>query len=246
MLSKSQIRFINALHQKKARKEEGLFIAEGIKSVTEFLQSDYIVDTVFYIPDAAAKMAKFLRNIKAVEISREELKKISILTTPQDVLALIRIPEKVKINPADFKNTFTLVLDGIQDPGNFGTIIRSADWFGFPAVICSEDTVEAYNPKAVQAAMGSLSRMKVHYTNLPDFFKQSTLPVFQALLNGKSIYETDFGNEGFVVIGNEGNGISRSAQEIPHISVTIPAFGNAESLNAAIAASLFCYEIKRK
>jgi len=246
MLSKSQIRFVNALHQKKTRKEERLFIAEGIKSVTEFLQSDYVVDTVFYISEAAAKMANFLRNIKAVEISREDLNKISTLTTPQDVLALIRIPEKTAVNPDSFKNTFTLVLDGIQDPGNLGTIIRTADWFGCSAVICSEDTVEAYNPKVVQAAMGSLSRISVHYTDLPDFLKENKIPVFQALLQGTSIYETEFGQEGFIVIGNEGKGISAQVQQAPHLPVTIPNFGNAESLNAAIAASIFCYEIKRK
>ena len=245
MLSKSQISFVNALHQKKARKESSLFIAEGIKSVTEFLQSDYTVDTIFCTSAATSKMSKLSRKIKLLEITESELRKISTLTNPQDALALIRIPEKTTINAESFKGSFALVLDGVQDPGNLGTIIRTADWFGFSSVICSNDTVEAYNPKVVQATMGSLSRIQVYYTDLVPFLEKNTLPVYGALLDGESIYKTDFGKEGFVVLGNEGNGISEKIINQVSKAVTIPRYGNAESLNVAISAAIFCSEIKR-
>jgi RNA methyltransferase, TrmH family len=245
MLSKSQISFVNALHQKKARKENSLFIAEGIKSVTEFLHSDYTVDTIFCSAKEASKMSKLSLKIKLLEVSDAELRKISTLTTPQDAVALIRIPPKTAISSESFKNNFTLVLDAVQDPGNLGTIIRTADWFGFSSIICSSDTVDAYNPKVVQATMGSLSRMKVFYTDLSDFFGQNTLPVFGALLDGESIYKTSFGTEGFVLLGNEGNGISEKLKEKITKAVTIPKYGKAESLNVAISAAIFCSEIKR-
>ena len=245
MLSKSQISFVNALHHKKARKENGLFIAEGIKSITEFLHSDYIVDTVFCTSAEAPKMSKLSQKIKVIEVSDSELKKISTLTTPNNGLALIRIPQKIDIKPEAFEGIFTLVLDGVQDPGNLGTIIRTADWFGFSSIICSNDTVEAYNPKVVQATMGSLSRMKIFYTNLAEFLESSRLPVFGALLDGEPIYQTNFGTEGFIVLGNEGNGISHAVKEKVTKAITIPRFGNAESLNVAVSAAVFCSELKR-
>ncbi len=245
MLSKSQVSFVNALHQKKYRKEHLLFIAEGYKSITEFLQSDYSVDTIFYTPPAAPKLGKFSQKVKLVEISTNELKKISTLTTPQDCLALIHTPQKTILSAESFKNKFTIVLDGVQDPGNLGTIIRTADWFGFSEIVCSDDTVEAYNPKVVQATMGSLARVKVHYEDLTSLLKQTKLPVFGALLNGTPVYETDFGNEGFLVLGNEGNGISESVITTITNKVTIPRFGNAESLNVAISAGIFCSELRR-
>lgn len=246
MLSKSQISFVNALHQKKYRKEHSLFIAEGTKSITEFLRSDYSVDTIFYTPDAAAKLGKFLQKVKLIECSVGELKKISSLTTPSDALALIHIPKKTNISPESFKNKLSLVLDGVQDPGNLGTIIRTADWFGFTELICSEDTVEAYNPKVVQATMGSLSRIKVIYTGLKDLFAASQLPVFGTLLDGIPVYETSFTPEGFIVLGNEGNGISDEIKDMITQKITIPRFGRAESLNVSVATAIICSEIKRR
>lgn len=246
MLSKSQVSFVNALHHKKHRKEQGLFIAEGIKSITEFLQSDYSVDTIFCIPDAMPKLNKFSQKIKLFETGSAELKKISALTTPQDAIALIRIPEKTNTAAESFKNRFTIVLDGVQDPGNLGTIIRTADWFGFEEIICSADTVEAYNPKVVQATMGSLSRIKVHYTDLEILFDSAPVPVFGAMLNGQSVYEADLGNEGFLVLGNEGKGISDKITDKIDRRLTIPGFGKAESLNVAVSAAIFCSELRRR
>lgn len=246
MLSKSQTSFVSALHQKKYRKEHALFIAEGIKSVKEFIESKYSVDTIFCTSASVPKLGKIPQKVKLYEVTGPELKKISTLTTPQDVLALIRIPEQTEIMPESFAGKFTLLLDGIQDPGNLGTIIRTADWFGFTEIICSADTVEAYNPKVVQASMGSLSRINIQSTDLETFLPAFKLPVFGAFLEGESVYNTNMGTEGFLVLGNEGKGISDKTAAWISRKITIPRFGNAESLNVAISAAILCSEIRRK
>lgn len=245
MISKSQISFIKSLQQKKIRKEHGLFIVEGVKSISEFIHSHYIVDTIFYTENVMPKLGNLSQNIKPIKISSTDLLKISSQTSPQQMLALIHIPEYKVLTTQLLKGSFTLALDGIQDPGNLGTIIRTADWFGMKRIICSEDTVDVYNNKVVQATMGSLSRVHIEYTNLNELLRQSAVPVFGALLNGKSIYQTNFGTEGIVILGNEGNGIRPDI--IKHIAypVTIPRFGAAESLNVATSASIFCSELRR-
>jgi len=172
--------------------------------------------------------------------------KISSLSTPQDVIAQINIPEWPCLDQKELKGRFSLVLDGIQDPGNMGTIIRVADWFGISDIICSEDTVDVYNPKVVQASMGSLARIKVYYADLGKFLSSVKLPVFGALLDGDNIYDTDFGNEGLMLMGNEGNGIRPGIQKLITKAITIPRIGKAESLNVAIATALFCSEASRK
>ena len=246
MVSKSQISFLKSLQQKKHRKAHGLFLVEGLKSVTEFQQSDfYTVKTVFHTPQSESKMLKVSGNIKFQEVSVSELEKISSLNTPQEVIALVEIPQEPEINLNFLSGEFTLMLDGVQDPGNLGTIIRTADWFGITQIICSEDTVDAYNPKVVQATMGSLSRIKVHYTNMLFLLPQIKQPVFGAMLNGENIYQTDFGNEGVIMLGNEGNGIRSEIQQLIHRKITIPQLGKAESLNVAIAAAIFCNEVSR-
>ncbi|WP_276359817.1 RNA methyltransferase [Daejeonella sp. H1SJ63] len=245
MISKSQISFIKSLHQKKFRKEHGLFIVEGLKSFSEFIGSGYEIDSVFHTEDLSPKLSKLSQNVKIYRVSTEELSKISALNTPQHLLAIIKIPENPEIKPENLKGTFHIVIDGIQDPGNLGTIIRTADWFGFKYIICSQDTVEVYNPKVVQATMGSLPRVKLIYTDLINFFAGTDLPVFGALLDGNSIYKTDFGNEGLILLGNEGKGISTGLMSKITVPVTIPRFGKAESLNVAVSASIFCSEIRR-
>jgi len=246
MLSKPQIRTITSLQQKKFRREHGLFIVEGVKSVTEFLHSDYSVQRIYHTAQAAAKLPKIPQNIKSVEIDDLELKRISSLRTPQGVLALVGIPDYPPLTGDVLQNGFHVVLDDIQDPGNLGTIIRTADWFGLKRVICSIGSVDVYNAKAVQASMGSLARMQVYYTDITQLVADSAIPVFGAVLDGSPIYDTDFGQEGLVVLGNEGNGISTAV--LPHVThrVTIPRIGNAESLNVAISAALFCSELARK
>ncbi len=191
------------------------------------------------------KLGKLSQNIKLYEISQTELSKISTLSTPQALLAIIKIPESEELTTKSLKGSFSLALDNIQDPGNLGTIIRTADWFGLKYLICSTDTVDVYNPKVVQASMGSLARVKVIYTDLEDFLKNTELPIFGALLDGRSVYKTDFGNEGILLLGNEGNGISNDLLKLITFPVTIPRFGRAESLNVAISASIFCSELRR-
>lgn len=245
MISKSQISFIKSLHQKKNRKEENLFIVEGLKSILEFINSDYIIDSVYYTEKLMPKLSNLSRNIKFQELSFEELNKISTLSTPQAILALVKIPEHKALNINKLENSFHLALDGVQDPGNLGTIIRTADWFGIKTIICSKDTAEVYNPKVVQASMGSLARITIIYTDLKEFLNSSKLPVFGAMLDGKSIYETDFGREGIILLGNEGNGVKTELIQQIKYPVTIPRFGKAESLNVAISASIFCSELRR-
>lgn len=245
MLSKSQIRFITSLQLKKFRKEHGVFVVEGAKSVQEFIQSDYEVIQVYYTADTFTKMDKIPQSIKLNEVNGDELKKISGLKTPQGILAVVRIPGNRADELQRFSGRFTLVLDEVQDPGNLGTIIRTADWFGFTELVCSPGSVDVYNPKTVQATMGSLSRVNVQYTDLPELFRRTGLPVFGALLDGESIYNCDFGQEGFIVLGNEGNGISSGVLPLISRPVTIPRVGNTESLNVAISAALFCSELAR-
>ncbi|MGZ3756711.1 MAG: TrmH family RNA methyltransferase [Mucilaginibacter sp.] len=245
MLSKSQISFLQSLQHKKFRREHGLFVVEGYKSVTEFINSAYEIEAIYYTPAIASKMLKLSQNINFTEISLNFLEKISSLKTPQDVLALVKIPAWPSLNYSTLQKKFSLVLDGIQDPGNMGTIIRTADWFGITDVICSEDSVDVYNPKVVQATMGSLSRTNIHYTDLSTFLSQVKLPVFGALLNGENIYKTDFGTEGLIVMGNEGNGLRSEIMALVNHAVTIPGAGKTESLNVAIATAIFCSEIER-
>lgn len=245
MLSKSQISFVKSLHQKKYRRENGLFLVEGIKSIKEFIQSSYQIHTIFYTTEQRDGLPQLPANISLFEVNNAELAKISTLQAPQGILALVYIPENKSINPEVLANQFTLVLDGVQDPGNMGTIIRTADWFGFKHIVCSEDTVEAYNPKTVQATMGSLARINISYVKLTDFIAKSKLPVFGALLEGKSIYKTNWGKEGLVILGNEGKGITEEVILKVNQPVTIPNFGEAESLNVAVSAAIFCSEIKR-
>ncbi|MBB6112069.1 RNA methyltransferase, TrmH family [Mucilaginibacter lappiensis] len=246
MLSKSQISLLSSLQHKKFRREHGLFMVEGYKSVTEFINSAYQVDTIYHTPAIAPKLLNLSRKINFQEISLNELQKISSLKTPQEVIGLVKIPIWPVLNYKALEKKFSLVLDSIQDPGNMGTIIRTADWFGIQDIICSEDTVDVYNPKVVQATMGSLARVNVHYADLLNVLPQIKLPIFGAMLNGENIYNTHFGTEGLLVMGNEGNGISAPVEQLITSAVTIPRAGNAESLNVAIATAILCSEIKRK
>ncbi len=210
-----------------------------------FLNSKYKIHSIYHLPKSATFFSDLPANINLFEINNVELNKISTLQTPNDSLALVHIAEVLAVDQALFKNQFSLVLDDVQDPGNLGTIIRTADWFGIKNIVCSLNTVEAYNPKTVQASMGSLASTNIFYTELLDFVEETKLPVFGAMLSGQSIYETNFGSEGIIVLGNEGNGISVDLQKHINKSITIPKLGEAESLNVAISAAIFCSEIAR-
>ncbi len=245
MLSKSQISLLKSLQHKKDRIRYGLFLVEGYKSVIEFINSPYQIEAIYHTASFNPKVLKLSQKINLSEISVTDIEKISSLKTPQQITALVKIPVWPAISNIKLKGKFSLVLDGIQDPGNMGTIIRTADWFGITDIICAEDTVDVYNPKVIQASMGSLSRINVHYVDLAGVLNQTGLPVFGALLNGESIYTTNFGNEGLIIMGNEGNGIRPEIEKLISKAVTIPRTGKAESLNVAIAAAIFCSEINR-
>lgn len=255
MLSKNQIKYVNSLKQKKYREEHNLFIAEGTKIVPELLVSDISVKQVYATSDFF-RNNKIAATIERFEIKENELERISALMTPNEVLAVCETPHyQLEIDP--LKEKLTLVLDEIKDPGNLGTIIRVADWFGIENIICSNDTVDAFNPKVVQATMGSIARIKVHYVDLNIFFQQLTTnnqqPIFGALLEGESVYSKQLPSNGFIIIGNESKGISEKL--VPYITdkISIPSFshyktvtGEAESLNAAIATSIICSEFRRR
>jgi len=245
MLSKSQISLLKSLQHKKERLEHGLFLVEGHKSIIEFINSPYQVEAIYHTASFDPKVLNLSQKINSYNISVTDVEKISSLKTPQQVIAAVSIPKHPVLNNEKLKQKFSLVLDGIQDPGNMGTIIRTADWFGITDIICAEDTVDAYNPKVVQASMGSLSRVNVHYADLAAVLPKIKLPIYGAMLNGENIYNTNFGSEGLVVMGNEGNGLRPGIAQLITKAITIPRTGKAESLNVAIATALFCAEISR-
>ena len=245
MLSKSRISLLQSLQQKKFRKQHGVFMVEGYKSVNEFINSAYQTEAIYYAPASGSKLSNLSHNINTAEVSLTILEKISSLKTAPDVIAVVKMPDWDSLQPVSLKNKFSLVLDGVQDPGNMGTIIRTADWLGIQDIMCSEDTVDVYNPKVVQATMGSLARVNVSYTDLSAILTNVAVPVYGALLNGTSIYNASFGVEGLIVMGNEGNGLRPEITRLIGEAITIPRIGGAESLNVAIATAIFCSEISR-
>lgn len=246
MLSKAQISLIRSLSHKKFRQQHRLFVVEGNKSVREFMHSGYQIYAIYATDEASAKLGKIPQNIKLQKLEPNTFNKISGLKSPQGSLALVELPEPTGLLPEDLRGKTTLVLDDVQDPGNLGTIIRTAEWFGIEHLICSSGTVDAYNPKVVQATMGSLARVKVVYVELETWLADTDLPIYGALLSGTSIYETAFCSEALILLGNEGNGIRQSLVDKIQHAVTIPRIGRAESLNVAIATTIFCSEAMRQ
>ena len=240
MLSKNELKYIQSLCQKKQRQEEGLFIAEGTKLVDELLQSQYRIKKLYALADW---IQQYPKAVEAVTVTEIELAKMSTLQTPNQVLAVVE--QQIPKTGPDIYTQLTLVLDGIQDPGNLGTIIRIADWFGIKQVIASEDTVELFNPKVIQSTMGSFTRVNFWYRSLPEFLASAKIPVYGALLNGKNMHGEPPVTEGLLVIGNESKGISKEL--LPFIShpITIPRLGGAESLNAAVAAGIIVSHLKK-
>ncbi len=244
MISKSQISLVKSLHQKKYRKEHQLFIVEGFKAISEFLSSKFVINSIYCTPDFSVKMDNLSNKQKVYEVSINELEKISALQTPQGILAVVEVPKNEHIF---FENVqeMILVLDGVQDPGNLGTIIRTADWFGFKQIVCSEDCVEVYNPKVVQATMGSLTRVNVSYQPLFDLLSSDKIPKYGTLLQGENIFNTEFASKGFLILGSEGKGISDEILKLITHPITIPGGENTESLNVAIAGAICCAEMSR-
>ena len=239
MVSKNQIKLINSLQQKKYRKLHNLFIAEGKKVIQELLDAQFSLAYLF-----VTKADLFDTNPAATLISDSELKKITALTTANDCLAVFEIKE------TNFKPTsgLELALDNIKDPGNMGTIIRLCDWFGISKIVCSEETVDMYNPKVVQATMGSLARVQIEYINLAAYLKATDLEIFGTFMDGKNIYKSNLPSKGIIVMGNEANGISSEIEQLVTQKIAIPRFGNlqqTESLNVATATAIFLSEFKR-
>ncbi len=256
MLSKNQISFINSLQQKKFRKEEGVFIAEGEKIVTDLLASSFVAKNIFATDLFFESHYQKWRSKQAewVEVTEKELNKISSLTTPNKVLAIAEIPS-YDLKETEIKDSLSLVLDDINDPGNLGTIIRIADWFGIKNIICSDDTADCYNSKVVQASMGSLFRTYVHYTSLEKFLERNqqsmNVEVFSTMLEGENIYSAELPSAGLIVLGNESKGVREELQKYFSKSVSIPSYtadkdSSPDSLNVAIAAAIVCSEFRRR
>lgn len=238
MLVKSKVKYIQSLGQKKFRQEEGVFIAEGPKLVLELLLSvpGNIVE-VFAVKEWMVEHQKQLVSFTCTEIPEQELEKISQLATPNMVLALVKNIEPVI--PKEVKGQVVLALDGIQDPGNLGTIIRIADWFGITQIICSEDSADVFNPKVVQSTMGSIARVRVSYTSLVEWLSGlDDVTIYATVLEGQDVTTMKKISSGVLLIGNESKGISPEILKLANATVTIPRKGGAESLNAAVATGI--------
>ena len=257
MISKNQLKYIRQLEQKKYRRREGVFVAEGTKVVGDLLQR-YRPEAVFATADWQAPAG-----ITPQLVTDDELRRISFLQHPQQVLALFPLPvnskpstvnskpSTVNCKPSTVNSDLSLALDGVQDPGNLGTIIRIADWFGISTIICSEDTVDAWNPKVVQATMGSIARVNIIYLNLSDFLDTlpADFPVYGTFLDGDNIYTQELTPNGLIIMGNEGNGISEAVRSKVNRRLLIPDFHQgptADSLNVAIATAITCSEFRRR
>ena len=243
MISKNQLKYIRQLEQKKYRRREGVFVAEGTKVVGDLLLR-YRPEAVFATADWQAPAG-----ITPQLVTDDELRRISFLQHPQQVLALFPLP--VNSKPSTLNLELSIALDGVQDPGNLGTIIRIADWFGISTIICSEDTVDAWNPKVVQATMGSIARVNIIYFNLPDFLDTlpADFPVYGTFLDGENIYTQQLTPDGLIIMGNEGNGISEAVRTKVNRRLLIPDFHQgptADSLNVAIATAITCSEFRRR
>lgn len=237
MLVKQRLKYIQTLGQKKFREQEGVFIAEGPKLVKELLEENpALVKEVYAVKDWIEDNKKVLLKKDVTEVAGFELEKISQLTTPNKVLAIVQQPDHG--NP-EVKNKVIIALDGIQDPGNLGTIIRIADWFGVDQVVCSNDSADVYNSKVVQATMGSIARVKIFYMDLEKWLaEQEGVRIYAAVLEGQDVTNMKKMKEGIIIIGNESKGIRDGVMALTNVKLTIPKKGKAESLNAAVATGI--------
>lgn len=255
MISKNKLKYIHALEHKKTRRQEGVFVAEGSKCVGDLINARFIPKYIACTDDwEIPTMLKNASHIPDIDrVTQEELRKASFLQHPQQIIAIFPIPSDVKLPQSDtLRDNLFLALDGVQDPGNMGTIIRIADWFGINTIICSRDTVDAYSPKVVQATMGSIARVNVIYTDLNEFLSNlpADIPIYGTLLDGNNIYSTPLSHNGLIIMGNEGNGISSEIRKKVNHKILIPSFPpnepTAESLNVSIATAITIAEFRRQ
>lgn len=238
MLSKNQVKLIQKLHHKKYRNELNLFIVEGKKSINEFLQAGYTPQLLIATEAFTTSVPQHL----ITPVSKDELRKVSALQNPDEGLAVFEQPKHKGI----LQEGVIVALDNVQDPGNLGTIIRLCDWFGVETLICNTQTVDCYNPKVVQASMGSLTRVAVHYLDLAAFLTTADLPIYTMDLEGENLYTATFPKDCILILGNEANGISSEVRALSNEVITIPRFSQhqrTESLNVAMAGAIILSEV---
>ncbi|MEO0506066.1 MAG: RNA methyltransferase [Bacteroidota bacterium] len=232
MVTKNQIKTVKSLQQKKYRNQLGLFVVEGRKVTEELLQSHFVLEYLFATD---AKMGESFHP-DYVEVGQNQMKQMSGLTSSSGVLAVFRLPERTALNFSDW----ILALDAVRDPGNLGTIIRICDWFNIPQIVASEDTVDCYNPKVLQASMGSIARVNIVYRDLKGFLQDSKTPVYGTYMEGENVFQHNFPDQGVIVMGNEANGISEGIGNLCGTKLSIPQYGEhtTESLNVAVATAI--------
>ena len=245
MLTNKQIKLINSLHSKKGRKENDLFLVEGEKSILELVKSDFVIE-FFVLNESQVSLAdKIGRNCKSpiYFLDAESIQKLSTLVNNEIGVAVV---QQKKFPSFQIQDRFTIVLDGIRDPGNLGSIIRICDWYGLKQLVLSEDCTEFYNPKVIISSMGSFSRIEFTYVDLPEFFKENKeYKKIGAVLNGENIHQYQFPDKGFIILGNESNGIREEIIQSLDERITIPSFGMAESLNVGISTAVIVDNLKR-
>ncbi|SMO78371.1 RNA methyltransferase, TrmH family [Saccharicrinis carchari] len=251
MISQSKIKLINSLTKKKYREQNQLFIAEGEKLVLDLIRSNIKVIELF-VSESFTSISQLPPGLPCIKITEQQLKKITQLKSPSTIIALCQIPQNT-LDPHTVHKGLTLALDDIQDPGNLGTIIRLADWFGVKHIICSKNTADAYNPKVVQATMGAIARVAIYYTDLTTFLaeqKENQIPIYGTSLDGENIYGEKLTNKGIIVMGNEGKGISPTIAQQIDKKLLIPSFSeypdHSESLNVSMATGIVLSEFRRK
>lgn len=250
MLSKKQEKLIVSLSKAKYRYQSKLFVAEGAKLMSDLIDSGLKPYLIIATKDWKSE-CNLTIDTEPVIVSESMLKKLSLLKTPQNVIAIFHHPETVYAH--NYHNSLILGLDGIQDPGNFGTIIRIADWFDIEQIICSKDTVDVFNPKVVQSSMGSIARVSVQYVDIVEFctdYKKTGNAIYGTFIKGENIYSATLEKKGMIITGNEGNGIRPEIEKLVTHKITIPSFStnnkSAESLNAGVATAIVCSEFKRR
>jgi len=240
MLSKGSLKFINSLHIKKYRQQHNLFTVEGKKNILELLKSDFIIQSVYVTEEEKGMIPSDIKEVTVC--SQSEIEKASFFKTNSFGIAIVEIPT---VSKEDRVEDWILALDQVKDPGNLGTIVRAADWYGIKTILCSKDCVDFYNPKVIAATMGSFSRVKVHYVDLVNELGTTNKPIYGAVLGGENIHATSVLEKGVLVMGNESNGVSEEVQSLCTKSLMIPSFGETESLNVAMATSILLDNLKR-
>ncbi len=243
MISKNQQKLIHSLANKKYRKKHGLFLVQGEKNITELIASDYEIEHLFAEPGFFDSHRDSLRHVYCTEASQQELEKAGTFQSNNTALALVKT--RLFDTPKLAKDELVLALDGVGDPGNLGTIIRLADWYGISRLVCSRECADVYNPKVIASTMGSFTRIQVSYTELTDYLEEQLVPIYGAFLAGENIHSCQFPTSAVIVMGSESHGISPGVAAYVSDKITIPCFGGAESLNVAMATGIILDNFKR-